>query len=187
MTGTLPSSSKRRRRPATTANEGQPPKRRTVRRPKRRKRPLLRRKRVLLGLPLLTFAGLVALAPGSPLPGDSGAQVSYDNLGEAGGTFRYLPDDEVYAIDFDPRKVRVGLLEGWDREDDAFQDTAALAYVTGPMYERHLEPGGQEVTVPLGISSWANAFGKDATAPHRDNGPSSGSATTAAWISATGN
>ena len=150
MTGTLPSSSKRRRRPATTANEGQAPKRRTGRRPKRRKRPLLRRKRVLLGLPLLTFAGLVALAPGSPLPGDTGAQVSYDNLGEAGGTFRYLPDDEVYAIDFDPRKVRVGLLEGWDREDDAFQDTAALAYVTGPMYERHLEPGGQEVTVPLG-------------------------------------
>ena len=56
----------------------------------------------------------------------------------------------MYAIDFDPRKVRVGLLEGWDREDEAFQDTAALAYVTGPMYERHLEPSGQEVTVPLG-------------------------------------
>ena len=70
--------------------------------------------------------------------------------GETGGPFRYMPDDEVYAFDFDPRKVRVGLLEGWDREDDAFEDTAALAYVTGPMYERHLEEGGREVTVPLG-------------------------------------
>ena len=150
MTGTLPSSSKRRRRQAATSDDGPTPQRRTGRRPKRRKRPLLWRKRVLLGLPLLTFVGLVALAPGSPGPGDTGAPTSFDNLGEAGGTFRYLPDDEVFAIDFDPRKVRVGLLEGWDREDDAFQDTAALAYVTGPMYERHLELSGQEVTVPLG-------------------------------------
>jgi len=121
------------------------------RRSKHQNKPLLRRKRLwVVALPLLTFAGLVALAPQAPGPGDQASLSGFENLGEAGGTFRYMPDDEVYALDFDPRKVRVGLLEGWDREDDAFQDTAALAYVTGPMYERHLEDGGREVTVPLG-------------------------------------
>ena len=121
------------------------------RRSKRQKRPLWLRKRVwILGLPVLTFATLVALAPNAPQSGDQATSAGFENLGEAGGTFRYTPDEEVYALDFDPRKVRIGLLEGWDREDDAFQDTAALAYVTGPMYERHLEEEGREVTVPLG-------------------------------------
>ena len=116
-----------------------------------RRRPFWLRKRLLLlGLPLVTFAGLVALAPNSPAPQQSVPTVSFDNLGAAGGTFRYRPDDEVYAFDFDPRKVRFGILEGWDREQDAYQDTAALAYVTGPMYERHIEASGKEVTVPLG-------------------------------------
>jgi hypothetical protein len=41
-------------------------------------------------------------------------------------------------------------LEGWDREDDAFDDISALAYVSGPMYERHVDAAGQELTVPLG-------------------------------------
>ena len=143
-----PSSSRRTPR----SNAGERNKRRTRgRRSRRQGRPLLLRKRVwILGLPLLTFAALVALAPQTPGPGDLTAPSGFDNLGEAGGTFRYKPDDEVYALDFDPRKVRVDLLEGWDRETDAFQDTAALAYVTGPMYERHLEDGGKEVTVPLG-------------------------------------
>ena len=116
----------------------------------RRRRFLLRKRLLLLGLPLVTFAGLVALAPNSPAPQQSGPTNSFDNLGAAGGTFRYRPDDEVYAFDIDPRKVRFGILEGWDREQDAYQDTAALAYVTGPMYERHIETSGKEVTVPLG-------------------------------------
>ena len=116
----------------------------------RRRRFLLRKRLLLLGLPLVTFAGLVALAPNSPAPQQSGPTISFDNLGAAGGTFRYRPDDEVYAFDIDPRKVRFGILEGWDREQDAYQDTAALAYVTGPMYERHIETSGKEVTVPLG-------------------------------------
>ena len=64
--------------------------------------------------------------------------------------FRYLPDQDVYALDFDPRKVRIDLLEGWDREQDAFNDSAALAYVSGPMYERHVNSLGREITVPLG-------------------------------------
>ena len=67
-----------------------------------------------------------------------------------GEPFRYIPDDEVYALDLDPRRVRFGLLEGWDREQDAFEDIAALAYVSGPMYERHVDNGGREITVPLG-------------------------------------
>ena len=58
--------------------------------------------------------------------------------------------DRVYALDLDPRRVRFGLLEGWDREQDAYQDSAALAYVSGPMYERHVDDDGREITVPLG-------------------------------------
>ena len=37
-----------------------------------------------------------------------------------------------------------------DREQDAYEDLAALAYVSGPMYERHIDSAGQEITVPLG-------------------------------------
>ena len=46
--------------------------------------------------------------------------------------------------------MQLDLLEGWDREQDAFEDSAALAYVSGPMYERHVNDSGQEITVPLG-------------------------------------
>jgi len=107
----------------------------------------------VIGLPLLAFAGLLALAPSTPDPSSSKQTSSRQGSlpkGAEAGPFRYLPDEEVYAVDFDPRKVRIGLLEGWDREKDAYQDTAALAYVSGPMYERHVDNGGQEITVPLG-------------------------------------
>jgi hypothetical protein len=118
--------------------------------PKRRSRRGLRKRWIVLGLPILGFAALLALAPPSP-ESDQQQSGTKERLGGAeAGSFRYLPDDEVYALDFDPRKVRVGLLEGWDREQDAYQDTAALAYVSGPMYERHVDNGGQEITVPLG-------------------------------------
>ena len=120
---------------------------------RRRRRHGLRKRWIVIGLPLLTLAALVALAPPTPEISDQkkpGSEETFLQEGAEAGTFRYLPDDEVYAIDFDPRKVRVGLLEGWDREQDAFQDTAALAYVSGPMYERHVDSGGQEITVPLG-------------------------------------
>lgn len=40
--------------------------------------------------------------------------------------FRYLPEQDDYALDFDPRNVGIGLFEG-DREQDAFNDNAALA------------------------------------------------------------
>ena len=89
----------------------------------------------------------MAIAPPLPEQRSTTQQVRQAAKGEA---FRYLPDDQVYALDFDPRQVQIDLLEGWDREQDAFQDSAALAYVSGPMYERHVNNSGQEITVPLG-------------------------------------
>lgn len=58
--------------------------------------------------------------------------------------------DKVYTIDRDPRRVRVDLFDSWDREQDAFEDSTALAFASGPMYERHLSDAGEEFTVPLG-------------------------------------
>ena len=132
----------------TRSTASAPTRQKPVRR--RRSRPNRMRKRwLVLGVPLGVFATLVALAPGTPEP-DANATLESEASGDALGAFRYESDDEVYALDFDPRKVRMGLLEGWDREQDAFEDSAALAYVSGPMYERHIDNGGQEITVPLG-------------------------------------
>ncbi len=98
-------------------------------------------------MPLVGLSFLVAIAPPLPEPSPPAEQQQPAASGEA---FRYLPDDEVYALDFDPRQVQLDLLEGWDREQDAYDDSAALAYVSGPMYERHVNDSGQEITVPLG-------------------------------------
>lgn len=111
----------------------------------------LRKRWLALVSPFVVLGGLIALAPDTPQQG----QIAEDTVLETesrrdGEPFRYIPDDEVYALDFDPRRVRFGLLEGWDREQDAFEDFAALAYVSGPMYERHVDNGGREITVPLG-------------------------------------
>ena len=87
------------------------------------------------------------------MPEGEPARTGSSGLSAAGGQaepFRYLPDQDVYALDFDPRKVRIDLLEGWDREQDAYNDSSALAYVSGPMYERHVNSLGREITVPLG-------------------------------------
>ena len=115
----------------------------------------LRKRWLVLLSPVVVFAGLVALAPGTPDRREDTATSSVTNdlpSSRAGDAqrFRYIPDGEVYALELDPRKVRFDLLEGWDREQDAFEDMAALAYVSGPMYERHVDNGGQEITVPLG-------------------------------------
>jgi len=111
-------------------------------------RPLWRRKRWLtIGVPLGLLAFLVAIAP--PLP-ENRTPISASELNAGALPFRYRPDEEAYVLDFDPRKVRLDLLEGWDREQDAFADTAALAYISGPMYERHVNNSGKEITVPLG-------------------------------------
>ena len=100
----------------------------------------------------MVFAGLIALAPTAPDRPEN-ERVDQDgarNRSRDGKPFNYIPDEEVYALELDPRRVRFGLLEGWDREDDAFEDISALAYVSGPMYERHVDAAGQELTVPLG-------------------------------------
>ena len=125
-----------------------PPRPRQVRR-RRPRQKRLRKRWIVLGVPLGIFAALVALAPRTPQP-QAFPVPEQEQSGDALGPFRYQSDDEVYALDFDPRKIRLGLLEGWDREQDAFEDSAALAYVSGPMYERHIDNGGQEITVPLG-------------------------------------
>ena len=111
----------------------------------------LRKRWLVLLSPLLVVGGLIALAPDTPDTSArvEGAEPELNRQGD-GQAFHYIPDDEVYALDLDPRRVRFGLLEGWDREQDAFEDIAALAYVSGPMYERHVDNGGREITVPLG-------------------------------------
>jgi len=114
-------------------------------------RSLLRKRWLVVGVPIAVFFGLISLAPEAPKRlNTNGKGVSERGVSHIREAFRYQPDDDVYALDFDPRKIRFGLLEGWDREQDAFQDTAALAYVSGPMYERHVDNGGREITVPLG-------------------------------------
>ena len=111
----------------------------------------LRKRWLVLLSPLLVVGGLIALAPDTP---DTSSRVEVEgselNRRGDGQAFHYVPDNEVYALDLDPRRVRFGLLEGWDREQDAFDDIAALAYVSGPMYERHVDNSGREITVPLG-------------------------------------
>ena len=102
----------------------------------------------MVALPAGLFTFLVAIAP--PVPGP-GPRAGAPLLTRADGKpFRYLPDASTYALDFDPRAVQIDLLEGWDRERDAFADRTALAFFSGPMYERHVDEDGREITVPLG-------------------------------------
>ena len=99
------------------------------------------------GLPILSFAGLVAIAPplSDPLPRHRPLDAT-----PTGEGFRYLPDDEVFALDFDPRQVSVDLFSGWDREQEAYADRSSLAFISGPMYERYGAADGGESVVPLG-------------------------------------
>ena len=116
-----------------------------------RKRIRLRKRWLVLASPFLVLGGLIALAPDAPQQEQVAERSRIEQESRRDGEpFHYIPDDEVYALDLDPRRVRFGLLEGWDREQDAFEDIAALAYVSGPMYERHVDNGGREITVPLG-------------------------------------
>jgi hypothetical protein len=117
--------------------------------PDPRARPLWRRKRSLtVAIPAGLIAFLVAIAP--PLPEAKSPAASDLVVRGDGKPFRQLDDSEAYALDFDPRKVRIDLFEGWDQERQAYADASALAFVSGPMYERHVDADGREVTVPLG-------------------------------------
>ncbi len=95
--------------------------------------------------------GLVAIAPplprqGAPTPTSGEASSARNDDPDA---FRYVPDAEAFSLDLDPRQVRFDLLEGWDREQEAYADSGALAFVSGPMYERFGAEGSAN-TVPLG-------------------------------------
>ena len=120
-------------------------------RPRRRKRSSKRLWALLL--PLAAVGTLVAIAP--PLHQDrqpaatAPAAQKPKTRGDAAGAFRYAPDAEAFSLDVDPRAVQFDLLEGWDREQDAFADRRALAFVSGPMYERYGQEGTAS-TVPLG-------------------------------------
>ena len=87
------------------------PRRDQTPRRRRRNRWLL----LLLALPPLVFAGLIA--PRSQCPRAGGREQRDGDLVLPGlqaddEPFHYIPDDEVYALDLDPREVRFGLLEG---------------------------------------------------------------------------
>ena len=140
-----------RNRTSVSAADTSSQKRKRKRKPKPQRSRLWRKRWLIVVIPVTVFAGLIALAPGTPEKKQTSPELEPVETSNAlAGPFSYQPDDEVYALDFDPRDVRLGLLEGWDREQDAFEDTAALAYVSGPMYERHIDEFGQEITVPLG-------------------------------------
>ena len=140
----------RTRTSASAANNSVQKKRRTPKSAPQRSS-LWRKRWLIVVIPITVFTGLIALAPGIPEKSKISTELEpIDNANSVSGPFLYQPDDEVYALDFDPRDVRLGLFEGWDREQEAFEDTAAFAYVSGPMYERHIDEFGQEITVPLG-------------------------------------
>jgi len=108
----------------------------------------------LIGLAVV--AGAITVAPWLPqTPGkrrsDQAGQSSQARsaISESRG-FIYRSDPETFDLAFDPRHVRFDLFEGWDRENEAFSDRGALAYISGPMYERHVGDDGGEITVPLG-------------------------------------
>ena len=98
-------------------------------------------------LPLLGLGSLMLLAP--PLPSGPKPAAPGETRRSSAEPFTYQSDQEAFALDLDPRRVRFDLLEGWDREDEAFNDRNALAFVSGPMYEQLIE-GGREHSVPLG-------------------------------------
>ena len=68
---------------------------------------------LLFALPIVVFAGLIALAPTAPdRPEDERTdQPSSGIRSRAGQPFNYIPDEEVFARELDPRRVRCGLLE----------------------------------------------------------------------------
>ena len=102
----------------------------------------------LIGLAVV--AGAITVAPWLPQPSskrrpDQAAGAVTESRG-----FLYRTDPETFGLAMDPRQVRFDLFEGWDRENEAFSDRGALAYLSGPMYERHVGDDGREITVPLG-------------------------------------
>ena len=115
----------------TSASAADLPAQKQRRKPKPQRSSLWRKRWLIVVVPITVFTGLIALAPRTPEKREISTEPKpIDLANSVAGPFAYQPDDEVYALDFDPRDGRLGLLEGWDREQDAFEDTAALAYVS---------------------------------------------------------
>ena len=98
-----------------------------------------------LGIPAVGLVGLAAL--GTDRPSAAPAVVK---LQAADHSFRYLEQADAYVVELDPRRVGFDLFEGWDREEEAFRKRSSLAFVSGPMYERHVDATGSEIVLPLG-------------------------------------
>lgn|GEM_PF-287212 len=125
-----------------------------------------------VGVSVVTVAALVALAPDLTDRGETWQSRDRPPQGSVvTEPLRVALDGEhFYQLDLDPRQVEFDLLRGWDREQEAFADPDALAFVSGPMYERYYRPdprleqvidqtvqpsspqraGDQGYTVPLG-------------------------------------
>lgn len=96
----------------------------------------------IVGVSAVTVGALVALAP--TLTDSGEAWRSQDQSPQGSQTEEPLRVDldgkHFYQLDLDPRQVEFGLLRGWDREQEAFADPDALAFISGPMYERYYWP-----------------------------------------------
>ena len=102
----------------------------------------------LIGLAVV--AGAITVAPWLPQTSSKRRPDQASGAVTESRGFVYSTDPETFDLAIDPRHVRFDLFEGWDRENEAFADRGALAYLSGPMYERHVGDDGSEITVPLG-------------------------------------
>ena len=98
----------------------------------------------VLLLPLAGVGLLILIAPPLPNPQevlDQQQRLTREAERSVGVPLSVdLTGEHFYSLDFDPRQVQFGLMRGWDREPDAYADRQALAFVSGPMYERYYLP-----------------------------------------------
>ena len=96
----------------------------------------------IVGVSSVTIGALIALAPSLTDSGDTwqSQNQSPQSPAVAEPLRVALDGTHFYQLDLDPRQVEFGLLRGWDREQEAFADPDALAFISGPMYERYYWP-----------------------------------------------
>ena len=97
----------------------------------------------IVGTSAVTVGALIVLAP--TLTTDDGETWQSRGRPRQGPAvaepLRFALDGKhFYQLDLDPRQVEFDLLRGWDREQEAFADPDALAFISGPMYERYYWP-----------------------------------------------
>ena len=97
----------------------------------------------MVGASAIAVGALIALAPTLTDRGETWHSQQHRSPQHSQGAepLRVALDGEhFYQLDMDPRQVEFGLLRGWDREQEAFADPDALAFISGPMYERYYWP-----------------------------------------------